>query len=805
MVAKAQVKKNVVAVPQEVPLSLAHAAAFWGVAGLLFFSPFFRGLFFPPEQERALIVAALSFWLVYFGRWLRHKPRFFEHPLDFCVLGLPAVYLLSSLAAVNKGLAVNEIVKTSLYFTVFWAVSRLVTGEEIVRRILRIIWTSGVLVALAGLATATEIIFIRDGFLGGRIYSSFQYPNALANYLLCVLIIGTYLWVDVLGRGAGTLKDLWPSRPAWLDRLDPLAYLFAAGNFLLATVFWGAKSNGGILTLLVISPLLLFGLPKTRRLPFFLHALQVGIPGLFVALTFINQAMTRKFDLAWLLVFGGLAVAVGLQVLYDLVLREKVKGRFRVPSSLFGAAGGLLAAAVAVALAVRPDLWQKLLALVHVRNAVERFYFYRDALEMMAARPLLGWGGGGWQEAYRAFQHYLYNSTQVHGYYFQVGVETGITGLLLVAGIWLFFLLTAHRLYRGFRENDSQRLLVWVLTVAALGIGIHSAVDFNLSLSALALVLFAIFGMVAGLALPKEEKMETRKEKKRRKGSRPVPSAPLGVVTLIVVVLVAGGFSLAVANNRALEANFALQNNDLQRAAEGLKVATMCNPFEAEYNAALSRIYLAQGNFEAGIRAAEAAVARSKYSAVRYVELASAYQAVGRYDAAVDCARKAVSLAPFQVQWYENLSRTAFTSGYMELNAKHQDKARHFFEQVVAVPGEIAARMAKVTPRERRLWVVAPLMEPTPAVKISAGGAYYFLSRFPEAEKTLDGVLKEIEQGGISEQEKEMYAEGCLWRALLSEKQGETALKQRYLEKGKRTLPEVEGWYEFAAKLPVLK
>lgn len=804
IVAKTQVRKNAGTALQGVPLPLSHAAAFWGIAGLLFFSPFFRGLFFPPEQERALIVGALAFWLVYFGRWIRHRTRFFEHPLDSCMLGLPVVYLISSFVAVNKGLAVNEIVKTSLYFAVFWAISRLATGEEFVRRPLGIVWASGVLVALAGLATATGIIFIRDGFLGGRIYSTFQYPNALANYLLCVLVLGGYLWLHALGRGSLTLKNLWPSRPAWFDRLDPVAYLFAAGNFLLATVFWGAKSNGGILTLLVIAPLLFLGLPRSKRRPLLLHALQVGVPGLFVALVFIRSALAQKFDLAWLWVFAGLLVVVGLQVLYDLVLREKLSGRVKIPLWVPAGAGGVLAAGVAVALAARPDLWQKFLAVIHYRNAVERLYFYRDALEMIAARPVLGWGGGGWQEAYRAFQHYLYNSTQVHGYYFQVGVETGIIGLLVVAGIWFLFLRTAHRLYHGCPEDDPRRLLVWMLTVAALSVGIHSAIDFNLSLSALALVLFAIFGMVLGLALPKEEKIE-KKERKRRKISRPLPAGPLAAVTAAVVVLVAGGLCLAVAGNRARAADLALRTGDLGRAADHLEVARTLNPFEAEYDAVLSRIHLAQGNMEAGVKAAEAAVAKSKYSAVRYAELASAYQAAGKHGAAVDCARKAVSLAPFQIHWYENLSRVAFASGYMELNAKNTDQARRFFEQAVAVPKAVRDRMATVTPRERQLWVVAPLMEPTPAVEISAGGACYFMGRFAEAEKMLDGALKEIEREGVSDQEKQMYAEACLWRALLAEKQGDTALSQQYLEKGKDAVPEIEGWYEFAAELPTLK
>lgn len=788
---------------QGAPLPLSHSAAFWGIAGLLFFTPFFRGLFFPPEQERALIVGTLAFLLVYMGRWLRHKTRFFEHPLDFLITGLPLVYVLSLFVAVNKGLAINEIVKTSLYFTVFWAVSRLVTGEEVIRRILCVIWASGVLVALAGLATATEIVYIRDGFLGGRIYSSFQYPNALANYLLCVLILGAYLWVTVLDRGAG-IKDLWPSRPAWVDRLNPVAYLFAAGNFLIAAVFWGAKSNGGILTLLLVGPLLLFGVPQGKRLPFFLHALQVGLPGLFAALLFINLATAKKYDAAWLIVFGGLMAAVGLQLAYDLAVKGRWVKKIKLPPWVWCAGGAILAAGAGVTFALRPELWQKFLALIHFRNAVERLYFYKDAIEMILARPLLGWGGGGWQEAYRAYQDYLYNSTQVHGYYFQVGVETGLIGLALIIGIWAAFLLTTHRLYHGTGSDDGRRLLVWVMTVAALSVGIHSAVDFNLSLSALALVLFTIFGMVVGLVLPREEE---KVDKKRRKVKQQTNATPLAVVCTAVLILVAGGFSLALANNYALSAEAALRNGDSLNAVRLFERARVFNPFDAEYDAMLGRVYLVpqMRDTEKSIKAAEAAVAKSKYNAVRMAELASAYQTAGRYEDALKAAEKAVSLAPFQIQWYEHLARLAFNIGYLELNAEHKDSARLYFEQAVKVPDRIKARMAKVTPQERRLWVVAPLMEPTPPVEISAGGSLYFLGRFSEAAPVLKDALNKLDDDGVSDQEKEMYAECCLWLALVSEKQGEAASKQEYLEKGKSAIPAIEEWFKHTAELPVLK
>ena len=78
--------------------SWAYQAAFWGVALLLFLPPYFRGLFFATDQQRALILAAVVFWLVFPGcctwsislRWGRRWPVWPRRrgETDGCCLGL---------------------------------------------------------------------------------------------------------------------------------------------------------------------------------------------------------------------------------------------------------------------------------------------------------------------------------------------------------------------------------------------------------------------------------------------------------------------------------------------------------------------------------------------------------------------------------------------------------------------------------------------------------------------------------------------------------------------------------------------
>ncbi|MDK2887533.1 MAG: hypothetical protein PWP72_411 [Thermoanaerobacter sp.] len=78
-----------------------YQVAFWGLAALLFFPPFFRGLFFPPEQEMALMGAAIIFWFTWLWKHGRRDYSFLTHPLDYFTLALPLVYVMAAFGAVN--------------------------------------------------------------------------------------------------------------------------------------------------------------------------------------------------------------------------------------------------------------------------------------------------------------------------------------------------------------------------------------------------------------------------------------------------------------------------------------------------------------------------------------------------------------------------------------------------------------------------------------------------------------------------------------------------------------------------------
>ncbi|MCG8402624.1 MAG: O-antigen ligase family protein, partial [Firmicutes bacterium] len=535
-----------------------HQVAFWGLALLLFFPPYFRGLFFAPDQQKALIFATLVFWLTFLWRWLNRDHKFMRGPLDWFALALPVVYIISSFTAVNKGLAINEIVKNILYFMTYWSVSRLVRNQEDVHKLLHVIYVSAIGVAVAGLATATGIIHINDGFLNERIYSTFQYPNALASYLGVVSLLGFYLWqrsrdytvgTNLAGRNAGLSE--------WLANSNPWAYLYTCGNFLLLAVLIGTKSRGGLLIFTLLFVIYLIFLNARHRLTNTLHAGVTGGLALVCVTKFIPLAVENQHNQAWGWIFAGLALSFAWQVLLRQLIEKFiiVKWESRQFNLTFGALAGITIVAAVIIMRNVGDIWEKVVAFLQVRSAITRMDFINDAIEMFMQKPLLGWGGGGWKEAYRSFQDYLYSSNEVHSYYFQVGVETGLLGLLVVAGIWLSFMFYCLRFYRQRQNDPAAYQFSWLMMTCFLIIAGHALIDFDLSLSALTMVLWTFFGFIA-VAFRLEENNAEQPTTLPKRNPGHIPAAvPLVLVSTIALLIIIPAFILSQSHANARHAS----------------------------------------------------------------------------------------------------------------------------------------------------------------------------------------------------------------------------------------------------------
>ena len=198
----------------------------------------------------------------------------------------------------------------------------------------------------------------------------------------------------------------------------------------------------------------------------------------------------------WLiaLVSGGFAVArVNLRPILKLLLLAALLGAGGL--AFFGRHSGYFEKG-ATSLSARRDYW-------------------RAAGQMIAARPLLGYGPGTFQRQYRVLKAPEAEMAKLaHNDFLQQGCDSGVPGMLaygvFVAGsiLWLGF----HRVGRGVltaprapkasvgavsTPRATPELAVWL---GVLGFAVQSMVEFGLYIPALAWPFFLLLGWLWGMA-----------------------------------------------------------------------------------------------------------------------------------------------------------------------------------------------------------------------------------------------------------------------------------------------------------------
>ncbi len=771
-----------------------HQVAFWGLALLLFFPPYFRGLFFAPEQEKALIFATLVFWLAFLWRWLQKDNKFMRGPLDWFALALPLIYIVSSFTAVNKGLAIDEVVKNILYFMTYWSVSRLVRDEEDVHKLLHVVYVSAIGVALAGLATATGIVAIKDGFLQERIYSTFQYPNALASYLGAVILLGLYLWqrsynhTETLNINAiqGSNNT---GLQGQLTQANFTGYLYACGNFLLLAVLFGTKSRGALLVFGLVFLIYLAGVGAKNRFTVILHTGFTSLLAVVAVDRFISLVVADKSGRAWLWIIGSLlSILVWQAALY--ILNRKLFSVWADNSSKYIQAFVVMVAVVVIAIAIwlspNTAVLDRITDYDNLKNAHHRVYYIGTAWEMILDRPLLGWGGGGWKEAYQSFMDYNYITRQVHSFYFQVGVETGFPGLLTVGGIWFSFLYLVLRLYRSQKNQANQPLMLVLLTMYLLIAG-HALIDFDLSLSALTMVLWCIFGITTGFD------SSAMSEKPEGKKHVSLNYFPVGAATVAGIFIVMLSIILAQSHSN-MQRGLALLRSQQVAGIAYVEKAAACSLFNVGYRITLSQLYMSMGEPEKALVEAQRAVELSSFDIAPRDNLAQIAMAAGKPDIASEAAEKTVELAPNRVEVYQNIAKVYTGLGQAALQEGNIQEAREYFEKCLQVPERMENYWNSLSEINLEMWRGKKL-DVNRNIRLYMGQANYWMSDFSVAEKHFTQAAKD----------KNLKGEALLYLALVKEKQGNNKKARQYLEQAQKIIQEIEKTYENLSKLKTIK
>ena len=810
---------------------------------MLFYPPFFRGLFFQNELLPTHMLTAAVFALFAFYKLTRHELAFFESPLDYAVFILLALYITSSFNAWSVRDAIAGILKMANYAAIYWLLAYSVRSLNAVRGYLAVWLASGAGVALLGLGAAVGSFPYKDAFVGGRIYSSLQYPNTLAAFLTAINLSGLYLWTVSRNRIAGTL--------------------LAIGNYLVFLTILGTQSRGGYVILPLGLLLLLIGLPGRERW----RTLGLFVLQLIPASAVIGGVMANTGGHSqlrgWIWIAAGAVLVSLLYLVWRYIETSRQQGQAQAAGrNLKPWVVPAVAVLILVVLAGGGYLgWQKRSTITSVaskavqynwtsrlqtislqdKNAQERILWSKDALRIMTASPLnalVGGGGGAWNAIYHQYQQYLYFTTEVHDHFMQIGVETGFPGLITFLAIWVCFIATAWSLYRsrraaGRKPDQALQGTTWAILSSAVALGAHSMIDFNLSLGAVAILLWGLFGLVRGLdrlygpaATARAEAaaaLERKTGGNRRRKQEPAawkmsPSLQGLIVGGLALAVFFCSLNLIIGIQYAQAADQAAKKQDVQTAVTDYEQAVKHDYWDSDYRAILTEYYLYQASQSTAKQASAsqdntAAINIGKALDVMRVAVRQNRGSVSNFDLhmlygnclfqtgsieqALQQLEESVALMPLRQDSYENLAIAYFRAGRYLLEqtgqpqqsgaqaqdtAKLKQEAQNDLKLALAMPQRVQNRMAAVPASYRQWWTNAqetPLLEPSLTTYQQAGEAAALLGRWQDADTNLKLSLKDAK----------LAPETQLWQGLILQQQGKTAEGQALIAQAVKQTP----------------
>ncbi|MDW7650629.1 MAG: O-antigen ligase family protein [Bacillota bacterium] len=350
-------------------------------------------------------------------------------------------------------------------------------------------------------------------------------------------------------------------------------------------------------------------------------------------------------------------------------------------------------------------------------NVQTRFRYVRDAWKIVKDHPILGLGGHGWKARYFQYQSANYSSTEVHNHFMQVWVETGTIGLLIFLGIWLSFLYTAYNVYRNSKQ-DKKILAVGVGT-AVIAVTAHSFYDFNLSLGAIGIFLWALMGTLRGI--------------EKRQMVEPERHRSMYVNYLVVVmatVLLLFSFSLRLGYKNFVTGTRQLQTGKLSSGIATLEKAAKFDPFDPDIKIELAKAYAFMGDqtnssvlYEKAHAQYENALTLNKYHPKYSHELGTFLIAVGRFNEGFMYLQNTIQLVPYAHQHYRYYANSLLNIAEYYLAQNDPQAAREYAQ--------------KVLPLENQM---ADYIEDTRPLAFAFGKAHFMLGNISESIRYLESA-----------------------------------------------------------------
>ncbi|MBB6638132.1 O-antigen ligase family protein [Cohnella thailandensis] len=503
------------------------------------------------------ILLGIPILLLVIAKFIRAEKWEQRHLIALIGFALPLLYWINSFRAETAYM--NKIsLHNSIMLYAFFVMGILISGSvPTLKRLIHFYYGIGSLVVVYSFGYLFGNRYRMDALVFSdevRLTSIFTYANAYAAFLITLLLITVYQLTSVTKRSI---------QLAYAIMLVPICVS------LLLTL-----SRGAMLMLPVIAIVALLLVNLRRQLLILIYVVIA-----FILSLSIQSSLSDK----------GLAVYNRIQA--SLSASQPVKTvSFFSSDSIFG---WLQVAAVAVIMMaivyviskynekVRLEKWNRKLAQLYIpvilvivsiagfvslragllnsilpkqlserlnnfsfntHSVLERFTFYKDSLTLWRENKLIGGGGGTWEALYDRYQSYPYVSSQPHSYLIDLLLDTGLIGLLLVAGGFLYLIVAfLYQFYKGKINERNDYLLFLLLPLSIL---LHSVIDFEMTYSFFAILVFFCIGVLAG---------QQRKEIFANRKSAEHNGAKYGMVALwavLAIYLLIGTANAFTANSK---------------------------------------------------------------------------------------------------------------------------------------------------------------------------------------------------------------------------------------------------------------
>ena len=333
---------------------------------------------------------------------------------------------------------------------------------------------------------------------------------------------------------------------------------------------------------------------------------------------------------------------------------------------------GFVGLTVALAFTL-PPLRERLLSAFgsQSHSTIFRAYTWQSTLLMIKARPLLGFGGGTFENVLPRYAIAGFTRA-AHQSFLQIAAECGLPALL--AGLVWAIVLLRGLCFNARRATEPLQRFVAVAAVAGLlASGIQQLADYAWYVPAVGIAFFAL----AGLGL-------TGLEVSPAKPPRPLPRTLLWVMLALSAGLLLWSAKCERAEALAAQADAQIAAGDYPPAVESLQGAAAWNPGQAQFPVGIAKLQEAMGAhgdreaLTSAIGARQQAIRLQPTEPVNYLTLSRLYEQVGDLQSALRTIDQAI-------QWYPSYPRGLAQLAHVQQRLGQHEAALATYRRLVDV------------------------------------------------------------------------------------------------------------------------